>query len=625
MSAPVQIRLYEGEKNVFSGEFEGPVELGREKPGEQGPFFQKFDSGVCRIVIARADEHNVSRKHTVIEPTPGGAVRLTNFSTSLPIRFPDGTQLQSGTSSERALPVVFILGNKTVRVESREATSDIPLRALAEATMAPGQILGDPLRRAHEAPPADTRESKALVRWLQAAMEVLQSATSSADFFEKAVRVAVELLSLDSCRVLLLDGDAWRAEAVQTSSRFPTEPPRPGGPVIEGPRLRPGQTPGKPSLRVLNRVRQEKRTFWESPQAVGPTVVSLAGVQAVVAAPILDGRGVVIGALYGERLQGASLAVQGPFTELEAMLVELLARGVATGLSRLEQEQATLAARVRFEQFFTPTLAHQLEIQPDLLNGRDVEVSILFCDIRGFSRISERLGCAATMEWIGQVMQTLSGCVLAHSGVLVDYIGDELMAMWGAPVAQPDHAVQACRAALDMLDRLPELNARWQTVLQEPMDIGIGVNTGVARVGNTGSAYKFKYGPLGPTVNLASRVQGATKHMHCQLLVTGSTRARLDDSFLIRRLGTVKVVNIAESVDLYELGGRNQTDWAEAKQAYEKALDLFERQMPREAGLVLGQRRIQAPTDGPALILLYRAIKCMVEKRFEPIWVLTDK
>ena len=81
-------------------------------------------------------------------------------------------------------------------------------------------------------------------------------------------------------------------------------------------------------------------------------------------------------------------------TELEARLVELLASGVAAGLARLEQEQAALAARVQFEQFFTPELARQLALQPDLLKGRDTEVTLLFCDIRGFSRISERLGPA---------------------------------------------------------------------------------------------------------------------------------------------------------------------------------------------------------------------------------------
>jgi adenylate cyclase len=309
------------------------------------------------------------------------------------------------------------------------------------------------------------------------------------------------------------------------------------------------------------------------------------------------------------------------------MLVEVLARGVAAGLARLEQEQAALTVQVQFEQFFTPELARQLARQPDLLMGRDSEVTILFCDIRGFSRISEHLSPARTVEWINEVMGVLSDCVRAHAGVLVDYIGDELLAMWGAPEDQPDQAQLACRAALDMLACVPKLNARWQTVLKETMGLGIGINTGTARVGNTGSAQKFKYGPLGNTVNLASRVQGATKYLQCQALITGSTHAGLDAGFTTRRLCQVRVVNIAQPVALYELVPRDQESWPEAKVEYEKALEEFENQNFSRAARILGNWRVQHPADAPALVLLYRAVQCMVENPtpFDPVWVLPGK
>ena len=116
------------------------------------------------------------------------------------------------------------------------------------------------------------------------------------------------------------------------------------------------------------------------------------------------------------------------------------------------------------------------------------------------------------MEWINDVMGSLSDCVSAHDGVLVDYIGDELLAMWGAPKDQPDHAPCACRAAIDMLDEIPVLNQRWAERGRGRFDLGIGINTGPARVGNTGTKRKFKYGPLGNAVNLACRLQGATKY-----------------------------------------------------------------------------------------------------------------
>src|SRR5262249_1604946 len=150
-------------------------------------------------------------------------------------------------------------------------------------------------------------------------------------------------------------------------------------------------------------------------------------------------------------------------------------------------------------------------------------------DVRGFARYSHRLPPATTVEWISDVMAVLSDCVIEHQGVLVDYVGDEVLAMWGAPEPQPNHAELACQAALAMLAKLPELTARWPPTRREPMGGGIGINTGEAHVGNVGSPRKFKYGPLGATVNLASRVQGASKFLKTRLLLTKHTYAQLRD------------------------------------------------------------------------------------------------
>src|SRR5687767_12828140 len=173
------------------------------------------------------------------------------------------------------------------------------------------------------------------------------------------------------------------------------------------------------------------------------------GVKALVAAPILNPQGEVIGVLYGDR-SSRSDGLR-PITHVEAMLVELLATGIAAGLARVEQEQAALRANVQLEQYFTPNLSRHVLQNPQLLEGREEEVSVLFCDIRGFTRITERIGAKRTVDWTSEVLGALSECVMREDGVLVDYVGDELMAMWGAPDSQPDHARRACRAGLDML------------------------------------------------------------------------------------------------------------------------------------------------------------------------------
>jgi adenylate cyclase len=378
-------------------------------------------------------------------------------------------------------------------------------------------------------------------------------------------------------------------------------------------------------MSVLDRMRKELRTIWEEPESVGSSAASLLGVEVVVAAPILNKSGEVIGALYGERRQTAR--TNSAFTELEAMLVELLARGVAAGLARLEEERKALQHRVQFEQFFTPELARQLTTRPELLEGQDREVTILFCDIRGFSRISEKLGAASTIPWCRDVLDVLSKAVFDAGGVVVDYVGDGLMAMWGAPGDQSDHAIRACRAALTVLEGLPALNQRWMTTLNEPMRLGIGINTGMAQVGNVGSRHKIKYGALGNTVNVASRVQGATKYFKCQVLLTGSTQEKLDAQFLTRRLGRVKVVGIKQEVDLHELFPSDCPHACEGKVEYEKALTFFEAGEFARAARTLGNWRGQAPNDDAVLVLLLRSVKAMVEGTppNHPVWELTEK
>jgi adenylate cyclase len=377
---------------------------------------------------------------------------------------------------------------------------------------------------------------------------------------------------------------------------------------------------------VLTRVLQEKRTFWLRPEPVAPRMnESLAGVEAVVAAPILDRDGVVIGALYGD-CQGA-VPDRLRITELEVRLVELLASGVATGLARMEGEKAAVEAEVRFGQFFTRELAQHLTLNKNLLDGRECEVSLLFADIRGFSRLSDRLGPAGTVKLIGDVMGRLSDCVLKHRGVLVDYIGDELIAMWGAPETQPDHARLACRAALDMLGALALLNAEWRERLKEELDLGIGINSGPAWVGNMGSRHKFKYGPLGPTVNLASRVQGATKYLRSRLLITADTRKQVGDEFATRRLCKVRVVNVSRPIELYELVGEQTPAWLELKARYEEALADYEKGECRRAAWQWGNLLSKHNNDGPALVMAWRAMQNEVEPAddFDPVWELPGK
>lgn len=610
-----EIRIYEDGKLAHTAEVDGPLELGRQAATDERLYSTLFQSGQQRLVVTA--EKSVSRQQALVELLDGGRCLITNLSSNRAISLLD-TNGTLGPGTKRILETETLLGfGRTTairlqpagmaRAAERDSSDESQYKSLPDAE-APGQSFFGTNTFPSLSVGASAPEMREVDQWVKAAMDVLESAANSADFYEKSARAVVEVGKLDSAWVLFFEQGQWKQQARYTSPRVAKRATKDF------------------SQTVLKLVREKKRTFWQLPPNPGSEMGSLVGVDAFVAAPILNRQWEVIGALCGNR-QGCGLGVGDSIDAVEANFVQLLARCIAAGLARLEQEEAALAAQVQFAQFFSPELSRQLALQPDLLNVRDAEVTLLFCDIRGFSRISEHLGAARTVDWISDVMDAISNCVRAESGVLVDYVGDETFAMWGAPEEQPDHAQRACRAALAMLEQLPILNARWQAELKEPLDLGIGINTGVARVGNVGSKHKFKYGPLGNTVNLASRVQGATKHAKCRLLITGATQVKLGSEFATRRLCQARVVNIAQPVDLHELVSPGSADWIEAKTVYESALQEFEAQRFSQAAGILGNWRTQHSNDAPALLLLHRTVQAMVEEKadFSPVWILPSK
>jgi adenylate cyclase len=600
MPHTLNLEVVENGRTAFTATVEGPVELGRQRSGEPEPYvLLAAAGGTARLLVARQPEGNVSRHHALLEVTDDG-VRVANLS-RVPLEFDSGPQVTPESAEVRTPPFTLRLPGRDVRVERGDSVDTYGLRSLEGLTAGPGS-----LGPAASAPPAlDGSTLDALVGWLQTTLGVLQSTIASVHFLERAVQAMVSIVGLDSGRALRFAGDGWEVLAAHSGTPEPD---------------------WQPSRRVLEGVRRERRTVWQepSPAAIAESL-SLRAVQTVVAAPLLHPDGHVLGVLYGERRAGAG-NVSRPVGKLEVLLVDVLACGVATGLARQEQERAALSAQVRFEQFFTPELARHLTAQPDLLEGREAEVSLLFCDVRGFSGISERVGPVATMRWIGAVMDELSRHVLAEGGVLVDYVGDELLAMWGAPQAQPDHAERAARAALAFCAALPGLNERWRPTLGAVMDLGIGVNTGPAHVGNTGSGYKFKYGPLGNTVNLASRVQGLTKYLKCRLLVTAATRDRLGAGFAARRVVKTRPVNIAKPVDLYEVVAAGDEQEALFRET-EAALEALESREFARAALAAGAGLHLHPGDGPLRLTLARAAAMLVneEAAFDPVWVPPGK
>jgi adenylate cyclase len=594
MSAPLQLVIHREGASPRLIEATLPIELGRFDPGRTvaDELFKPVPCGDgVRIAVAELSEVDVSRRQATL--TAGNQICLANVSDTIPIEGPGGYPLAPRGVIDCSPPCSFGFGR--VRIEVMPAGSQAARPVSAADSRA--EPLGPPLR------PGSTPEVHEFVRWWQRVISVLQSASSSTDFFHKAADSLVDLVGLHVGAVYLRTDGEWKPAAIAAR----------------------GQGRQRPSSNVLGRVLAERRTIWDRGNQPLDVRSSMAQLETYVAAPILDGNGELLGVLYGHR--SGDPTGGDAVTELESLLVEALACGVAAGLARVEQEAVAIRQRVTFSQFFSPELAARLEAEPDLLRGKDAEITVLFCDIRGFSSVSERLGPSQTMDWIGDALSAFSDRVAETGGVLVDYIGDEVMSMWGAPTAQLDHAALACQAARAIVAALPGLDQRWSAAIGGPLKVGIGINSAVARVGNTGSTRKFKYGPLGNGVNIASRVRGATKMLRVDALLTGSTRRLLTPETRVRRVCTAQVVNIAEPLELFELDCGRCARAGELFPAYEEALAAFEATDFSRAARLLGALLDDFPGDGPSLVLLSRAVDAMVTdpSPFSPVWRLASK
>jgi adenylate cyclase len=547
----------------------GPLEFGRNPQRD--------------VAHMPVDDDFVSRSHLRVEELPDGRLLAENLSHKNPVALGDGSTLSIGTVRKLDLPTCITIGN--TRIEVRRVRQD-GLESAAYKTIArPAQevyqtLALQPLRELGDSPAAEQ-----MARWLETVISLQRSAVGTVELYAQSARALVELVGMDLGLVVLRNQDNWEVVARHARSETATQ---------------------HFSRSLLDHVVRQRQTFYQDLESWASQAQSLHNVDAVVVSPIFGLNDDAIGVLYGARdLRAWEKSQQ--IRPLDAQLVQLLAAAVGSHLART----AAARTRVQFEQFFSPELVRELERDPNLLEGKNQEVTILCSDLRGFSRLSERLGAADTCRLVRDMMERLTERIVEHGGVIVDYAGDGILAMWNAPAVQADHATRAARAALAMLGEMPGLNERWHNTVGDPLVLGIGLSTGPAQVGNTGSNRKFKYGPHGHTVNVASRVQDATKRLGLPVLLAESTRSKLAASFATRRLGQVRLAGMQEAVTLYELYGEGApADWLARRDAYESALTLYEEGHWSQAcqsliPLLAGER------DTPALKLMRRASECL--------------
>ena len=267
----------------------------------------------------------------------------------------------------------------------------------------------------------------------------------------------------------------------------------------------------------------------------------------------------------------------------------------------LAEERERERIRKTFESYVAPAVVQEMLKHPEQLRlgGERREITVLFTDIRGFTTMSENLDPEALVKLLHDFLNPMSNIIINQGGTIDKYMGDAIMALFGAPLMQTDHPRLACRAALEMVGSLAALNQTWAEQGRPPLKVGVGVNTGPVAVGNMGSDRLFDYTAIGDNVNLASRLEGLNKYYGTSILISDFTAKALGNGFILRDMDLVRVKGKVHGVRIHELLGEGEPDPELARflELYHQALSLYREKRFPESLAAFAQALELRPAD----------------------------
>ncbi len=287
----------------------------------------------------------------------------------------------------------------------------------------------------------------------------------------------------------------------------------------------------------------------------------------------------------------------------------------AVGMRYYAEQSDKLRIKNAFQHYVTASIVNEILKDPAKLNlhGEERCLSLFFSDIEGFTTLSEGLSPLIVVNLLNEYLTEMTDIIFKYDGLLDKYEGDAIMAVFGAPVDQADHAIRACRCALDSQKALSEMRARWRKEGKPELFVRIGINTGVVVVGNMGSRMRFDYTCIGDNVNLAARLETANKMFGTSILISGDTADLVKPAILCRFLGMIRVVGRKQAVPVYEvlarLDGHDGGDLElqqHRKKTYEDALQMALNRNFAGAIMYLTQYMSADVEDRPARLLLER-------------------
>jgi len=298
----------------------------------------------------------------------------------------------------------------------------------------------------------------------------------------------------------------------------------------------------------------------------------------------------------------------------------------------ITEEREKKKIRGAFQYYLTASVITEMLKDPSKLKlgGDKKDLSVLFSDIRGFTTVSEQLTPEELVHLLNEYLTAMTGLVFDHDGLLDKYMGDAIMAVYGAPLDQPDHARRACLTALGMMAALKKLQEKWTTEGKPVLDIGIGINSGDMVVGNMGSEMRFDYTVMGDSVNLGSRLEGINKEYGTNIVISEFTYAQVKDTLFCRELDSVRVKGKLEPVRIYELLGKRKDSerWNDFVRAFDEGLVHY-KQCQWDEAIAAFRRATEIRSGDPPSELYIKRCTALKENPPEDGWngvyVMTKK